>query len=110
MAHRFIFVLILSCCMATQGHSSEQNVNPGEIRAELAAIADQALLPKALRHIHQLIEPSVVSIHTSERLLLRSWGRVIESREVDVGEGSGFVFASDDQHSWLITNAHVVTR
>ena len=31
-------------------------------------------------------------------------------REVEVGEGSGFIFHSDDKASWILTNAHVVLQ
>jgi S1-C subfamily serine protease len=51
----------------------------------------------------------VVSIRTKERQVVLTWGgRAV--REVDAGEGSGFVVASDAEQAWILTNAHVVLQ
>jgi S1-C subfamily serine protease len=80
-------------------------------RGELKAIAaESARMSRAFNLVHQVVGPSVVSIKTREQVFesLGGWrGRV---REVEVGEGSGFVIASDAQQSWILTNAHVVVQ
>ncbi len=65
--------------------------------------------------IHAVVAPSVVAIHTRSQepgLVRTPFGGVYNggTREVEVGEGSGFVFSADDKFSYLITNSHVVLR
>lgn len=88
------------------GVSSVQAEDPlrDNLQRELHEIADSMLLPRAFNLIHQLVGPSVVSIHTLERRRLRG------SDPVVVGEGSGFVFANTDRGSLIVTNAHVVLQ
>ena len=85
-------------------------VERAQMQQELSAIADSLKLPRAYNLIHELVGPSVVSIHTRERRAIARWGRIVETREMDVGEGSGFVFHTDDEGSYIVTNAHVVVR
>ena len=83
-----------------------------KLRAELKQASEElARFSRAVNLIHELVAPSVVSIHTKEeRLYANLRSREILKREVEVGEGSGFVFHSDAQSSWIITNAHVVLQ
>ncbi len=80
------------------------------LRAELQTLnADLARLSRAYTLVHELVAPSVVAIYAREREQLINWyTRRIEVREVPAGVGSGFVVASDDKSSWIVTNAHVV--
>jgi S1-C subfamily serine protease len=79
-------------------------------RAELATLAaDSQRLSRAFNLVHEIVGPSVVSIRTRERQVVVTWtGRAV--REVDAGEGSGFVIASDASAAWILTNAHVVVQ
>jgi S1-C subfamily serine protease len=81
-------------------------------RAELRQLGQElAKLSRAFNLIHEIVAPSVLSIHTKEidrRLYAFSGHQVI--REVDVGEGSGFVFASNAKASFILTNSHVVLQ
>jgi len=77
-------------------------------QAELDRIADRVLLPRAFNLIHELVGPSVVSVHTSQHRRYLHFGRVVETKEIEVGEGSGFVFHTDDDYAYVLTNAHVV--
>ena len=81
-------------------------------KAELAEVSKEALrLSRAFNLIHELAAPTVVSIHTREQYrLINRWELREEVREVEVGEGSGFLFASDDKASYVLTNAHVVAQ
>jgi S1-C subfamily serine protease len=80
-------------------------------KAELRQIASEAnKLSRAFNLVHEIVGPSVVSIHTKETVRVADvWGRVAR-REVDVGEGSGFVIHSDDKASYILTNSHVVLQ
>ena len=40
----------------------------------------------------------------------RGFRLLFAEQEVEVGEGSGFVFRSDDKRSLILTNAHVVLQ
>ncbi len=62
-------------------------------------------LSRAFNLVHQITRPSVVSIHTKSETINRF---TMRRRTREVGEGSGFVFASDDTYSYILTNAHVV--
>ncbi len=104
--------LVLVCCAlaATAMDSTEREA----ARAELAQVSQAAqTLSRAFELIHEIVGPSVVSIHTSrnEEVLMRQGHRLfVATREVDAGEGSGFVFASDAKTSWILTNSHVVLQ
>lgn len=75
------------------------------------ASADLARLSRAVNLVHELVAPSVLSIHTKEaRVYANFRTRQLVQREVEVGEGSGFVFHSNDEGSWIVTNAHVVAK
>lgn len=81
-----------------------------QARAELRALAaESGRLSRAFNLVHELVGPSVVSIHTSARVVQRTWTG-LAVREVEAGEGSGFVVASEGGQSWILTNAHVVLR
>jgi serine protease Do len=80
-------------------------------RAELKSIAaESARMSRAFNLIHEVAGPSVVSIKTREQVFDPFAGRRGGVREVEVGEGSGFVVASDAEQSWILTNAHVVVQ
>jgi S1-C subfamily serine protease len=81
-------------------------------REELSGLSKQiGVLSRCFNLVHEVVAPSVVSIHTREQLTnaFPLSGRVA-TREVEVGEGSGFVVRSDDKESWILTNAHVVLQ
>ncbi len=74
-------------------------------REELRVIAAQLqAFSRALELVHEVVAPSVVSIHTSDRVRT---GRGRE-REVEMGEGSGFIVQSGATSSFVLTNFHVV--
>lgn len=102
---RLIPLLALACCATAAEDPARER-----IRSELRGIASEtSRLSRAFNLVHELVGPSVASIHTSDRVVYRSWtGRAV--REVEAGEGSGFVVASDATASWILTNAHVVLR
>ncbi|MDA3960776.1 MAG: trypsin-like peptidase domain-containing protein [Planctomycetota bacterium] len=101
---------LLVCLLAAMALSGADTTDRTEMQTELDAIADSVKLPRAFRLIHRLVGPSVVSIHTSERFMVARWGQGLEEREVETGEGSGFVFHAADGASYIVTNAHVVIR
>ena len=81
-------------------------------KAELKQIAAEAnRLSRAFNLVHEIVGLSVVSIHTKETVRVADWwtGRVAR-REMDAGEGSGFIIHSDDKHSYVLTNSHVVLQ
>lgn len=81
------------------------------MRRELERLAEQDTLSRAFNLIHELVGPSVVSIHINQEQLRldRRTGAIVRN-EVQVGEGSGFVVAADQEHAWVLTNAHVVIQ
>jgi S1-C subfamily serine protease len=85
-------------------------------RAELREVGSELQkLSRVFNLVHEVVAPSVVAIHTrsQEAVPYRTpFGGVFYggSREVEVGEGSGFVFFADDKASYLVTNSHVVLR
>jgi S1-C subfamily serine protease len=81
-------------------------------RAELRQIAAEAnRLSRAFNLVHQIVGPSVVSIHTKETVRFANyWTGRVTRREVDMGEGSGFIIHSDDKYSYILTNSHVVLQ
>ena len=94
----------LACLTALDQPGREQ------ARAELRQLAAESTrLSRCFNLVHELVGPSVVSIRTKERQVVLTWGgRAV--REVDAGEGSGFVVASDAEQAWILTNAHVVLQ
>ncbi len=77
-------------------------------REELRAIERQAaVLSRAFELVHEVVAPSVVSVRTRETVY-NPWSPRAGAREVEVGEGSGFVIRSDTERSWILTNEHVV--
>ena len=85
-------------------------------REELRVLGtDLQKLSRVFNLVHEVVAPSVVAIHTrsQEAVPYRTpFGGVFFGgrREVEVGEGSGFVFSTDDKASYIITNSHVVLR
>ena len=85
-------------------------------RAELQALAPEvAKLSRAFNLVHEVVAPSVVSIHTraNQRQVVGRgpFGSLrIAEREVEVGEGSGFAVKTDGTTTWILTNAHVVLQ
>ena len=77
-------------------------------REELAALSKQVgVISHCFNLVDEIVAPSVVSIRTSEEVQNPFVGR---GTEVEIGEGSGFVVAADDQFSYILTNAHVVLQ
>jgi S1-C subfamily serine protease len=80
-----------------------------DAQAELDALAtDIQKLSRAFNLIHEIARPSVVDIHIRTQVI--SPFHRIPLREVPVGEGSGFFFATDEERSFIVTNAHVVVK
>ncbi len=86
-------------------------------RAELRALAaETGRLSRAFSLVQQVVAASVVSVHTKVqqyRAVVNPWGEVLAlrpGRQVEVGEGSGFVVRSDATGSWIATNAHVAVQ
>jgi S1-C subfamily serine protease len=79
---------------------------------ELQALGKQiSVLSRAFNLVHEVVAPCVVSIHTRAQVSTPVlWGLQQATGEVEVGEGSGFVFASDEHAGWILTNAHVVLQ
>ncbi len=111
MRHALLSVLLGVAAILPAALAAAE-VDRDRLRAELAELADQAsVLSRAFGLIHELAAPSVVSIHTREQFrVLNRFEMRAEVREVEVGEGSGFIFHSDDTHSYIVTNAHVVSQ
>jgi S1-C subfamily serine protease len=87
-------------------------VNPRQaMRAELQALAQRETLSRAFNLVHELTAPSVVSIHINEQRVAidRRTGK-LGTRQVEVGEGSGFIVHVDKQYAYILTNAHVVMQ
>ena len=109
MRYRHVILLLLvSISLIHAGEDSRRE----NLRSELKeASKELERFSRAVNLIHELVAPSVVSIHTKEQRLYANFrSREWTKREVEVGEGSGFVFHSDEQASWIITNAHVVVQ
>lgn len=103
-----IRMLLLAICAACAWALDDADRN--RAKAELRTLAGESQrLSRAFNLVHEIVGPSVVSIRTKERQVELTWsGRRI--REIDAGEGSGFVVATDAQQSWILTNAHVVLQ
>ena len=108
MFYRHLILLLIATSLI---HAGEDNRRE-KLRSELKeASKELERFSRAVNLIHELVAPSVVSIHTKEqRIYTNVRSREWTKREVEVGEGSGFVFHSDEQASWIITNAHVVVQ
>lgn len=78
-------------------------------RQELQGLAEQIKLERAYNLANAINEPCVVAIHTRERRPVVTFRRVT-TQEIKVGDGSGFIFHSDAQGSYILTNSHVVIR
>ncbi|MBA3697890.1 MAG: trypsin-like peptidase domain-containing protein [Planctomycetes bacterium] len=110
MSPRHALLVLLSFTTAFAGEDARREQLKAELRQ---ASAELARFSRAVNLVHELVAPSVVSIHTREERLrpILYRGRLFaEKREVEVGEGSGFVFHSDATASWILTNAHVVLQ
>jgi S1-C subfamily serine protease len=83
----------------------------GKAKQELQAINAQiSILSHAFNLIHEVVAPSVVSIHTRATVSSQFPWEGRREAQVEVGEGSGFVVAADDKDSYILTNAHVVLQ
>lgn len=87
----------------------------GRAREELRAIAPEvSRLGHAFNLVHEVVAPSVVAIHIRANVPVavgrRGLRLLFAEKEVEVGEGSGFVIRSDASRSWILTNAHVVLQ
>ena len=98
-------ILMLSLVGVLAGADDGEAQRRAAMREELDLIAEQVRLNRAFTLIHELVRPSVVSIHISQT----RW-QFDHLRDVDVGEGSGFVIHADDEASYILTNAHVVLQ
>ncbi len=103
-----ILLCVLTCCCCCLPGLDQAGRD--QAKAELRQLAPETLrLSRCFNLVHQIVGPSVVSIRTKERQVVLTWGgRAV--REVDAGEGSGFVVAADAQQAWILTNAHVVLQ
>jgi S1-C subfamily serine protease len=107
MTIRSILLLIFCCSYATTADAPTRE----KLRAQLAEASQElARVSRAVNLIHELVAPSVVSIHTSENFRVRTWEGWANTGPIEVGEGSGFVFHADDKASYVLTNAHVVLQ
>ena len=105
MFYRHLVLLVLATSLVCASEDSQRE----KLRSELKeASKELERFSRAVNLIHELVAPSVVSIHTKEQRLYANFrSRELTKLEVEVGEGSGFVFHSNEQASWIITNAHV---
>lgn len=101
-----LFALVSLFCLLHAG----EPVAKKAMQAELERINQTVTLGRAFNLIHQLVGPSVVSIHLTARQQVVDNLWQVRTREIQVGEGSGFVVFSDATSSWILTNAHVVVR
>lgn len=108
MFYRHMVLFLLTASLVHAGEDSQRE----KLRSELKeASKELERFSRAVNLIHELVAPSVVSIHTKEQRLYANFrSRELTKLEVEVGEGSGFVFHSNEQASWIITNAHVVVQ
>ncbi len=101
--------------MTSQASALDQEAR-AKAREELRTVGGELQrLSHVFNLVHEVVAPSVVAIHTrsQEAVPYRTpFGGVFfgGSREVEVGEGSGFVFHADDKASYIMTNSHVVLR
>lgn len=108
LRHVFTGLLLLAIMAVPAAETPRRDQLKNELKQ---ASADLARLSRAVNLVHELVAPSVLSIHTKEaRVYANFRTRQLVQREVEVGEGSGFVFHSSDEGSWIVTNAHVVVK
>jgi S1-C subfamily serine protease len=110
--HQWSAVGLCVFLAAFAGAAEEPGKERERARAELRQVgAEVAKLSRAFNLIHEIVAPSVVSIHTRERMRVANFlsGHAMMG-EVEVGEGSGFIFQSDDKASYVLTNSHVVLQ
>jgi S1-C subfamily serine protease len=104
-------IAIASAPLAAQGLDE---ISREKAKEELRALGKEiGILARAFNLVHEVVAPSVVSIHTRERLVNPFAWDALQARdasEVEVGEGSGFIFHSDERASYVLTNAHVVLQ
>ena len=110
-----LFTTVLSLGLSTPAQALDEEAR-AKAREELKTVGGELQrLSHVFNLVHELVGPSVVAIHTraQEAVPYRTpFGGVFfrGSREVEVGEGSGFIFHSDDKASYIMTNSHVVLR
>ncbi|NRA37393.1 MAG: trypsin-like peptidase domain-containing protein [Planctomycetes bacterium] len=105
-----LLCITLICTLYISSVSAMENKEREEAQAELNAIAKQMNpISRAFNLIHKVAGPSVVSVQI-QRKYVRQIGLANARREVKLGEGSGFIFSSDDEYTYIITNAHVVLQ
>ncbi len=112
---RFLALPLLALAAVATAPAADADARE-KARQELHAIGGELLkLSKAFNLVHEVVAPSVVAIHTraKEIVPVRTPFGILgygSGNEVEVGEGSGFIFASDDKASYILTNSHVVLR
>ncbi|MBA3938139.1 MAG: trypsin-like peptidase domain-containing protein [Planctomycetes bacterium] len=109
---RLAAAALLVPALAGTAFAEDATKDRDKARAELHQIAAEiGKLSHAFNLIHEIVAPSVVSIHTKGLYKLSNpfSGRSV-TREVEAGEGSGFIFHSDAKSSWILTNSHVVLQ
>ncbi|MBA3710097.1 MAG: trypsin-like peptidase domain-containing protein [Planctomycetes bacterium] len=86
------------------------DVSRQKAKDELLALGKElSVLSRAFNLVHEVAAPCVVSIHTRVSNPF-PWGGQVTAGEVEVGEGSGFIFSADEHASFILTNAHVVLQ
>ncbi len=111
-----IFSTVLSLGLGSTSSYALDEEARAKAREELKTVGGELQrLSHVFNLVHELVGPSVVAIHTrsQEAVPYRTpFGGVFfgGSREVEVGEGSGFIFHTDDKASYIMTNSHVVLR
>jgi len=108
LARLIAAIAITTLCVS--GLFSLDDAGRDKARAELRQLASESQrLSRCFNLVHEIVGPSVVSILTKERQVIMTWGgRSV--REVDAGEVSGIVVASDAEQTWILTNSHVVLQ
>ncbi len=105
----FLLLAFCGCAVAAEDRAAA--------KAELKALASESSrLSRAFNLVHEVVAPSVVSIHTKAatvNAVVNRFGEVValaSGEPVEVGEGSGFIVRSERGTSWIVTNAHVVLQ
>jgi S1-C subfamily serine protease len=107
--------LLAFCLAASASAAALDDGGRSRAREELKVLGPEiARLSRAFNLIHEVVAPSVVAIHiranVSVPVARRGLRLLFAEQEVEVGEGSGFVFRSDARRSLILTNAHVVLQ
>ncbi|MFW5752666.1 MAG: trypsin-like peptidase domain-containing protein [Planctomycetota bacterium] len=105
MDRKLLLLVLLAMGAPLHLRAESDGERRAAMRKELDLIAERVQLDRAFNLIHELVQPSVVSIHISQT----RW-QIDRLRDVDVGEGSGFIFHSTAEASYVLTNAHVVLQ